>query len=149
MNSLGALDDDQALSIGHSWNCSCNVFDHDFAWSIVHSWHFPRLRLSGSTPLWLPELVYLSEYWLAIEVFFKRRNGTILPCQVFTLYCPALALLTGCLAPAVVKKPSPIFLCYNFGTFTIKVIIIMLIIMIIKTFPQLNKFFKWRLFFKD
>ena len=60
-----------------------------------------------------------------VNMFFQLRNDIILPCQVFTLHCPAVAFPDWLWATAVgQKKTSPISLLGNCGAFTIKILII-------------------------
>ena len=46
-------------------------------------------------------------------MFFQLRNDIILPCQVFTLHCPAVAFPDWLWATAVGKKKTPQFPCWE------------------------------------
>ena len=58
-----------------------------------------------------------------MQVFIKPTNGTMLPCQTFTLHYPAVAFPDWLLgASNWAKKPFPISLPGNCSVFTIKIL---------------------------
>ena len=81
----------------------------------------PMVKHSACPPLAFPDLISSGAYRLAMQVFSKSRNNTILPCQAFRFHYSSVVFVTGCWAIVVQRKnPSTIFLQENCGVFATK-----------------------------
>ena len=81
----------------------------------------PRVKHSVCPPLAFPDLISSGAYRLAMQVFSKSRNNTILPCQAFRFHYSAVVFCDWLLGSSCSKKnPSTIFLQENCGVFATK-----------------------------
>ena len=64
----------------------------------------PRVKHSACPPLAFPDLISPGAYRLAMQVFSKSRNNTILPCQAFRFHYSAVAFCDWLLGNSCPKK---------------------------------------------